>query len=111
MTWLNYLNISQIITEATRIDLKSPEKATLFDLILANTPNKYQAAVFCQELRDHCFVSYIRRGLKDKLPPLILSKRSLRNLNEHTFYFTWFSFNWLEQNNTYSDCRRLMGLF
>uniref|UniRef100_A0A3B1JMQ8 Reverse transcriptase domain-containing protein n=1 Tax=Astyanax mexicanus TaxID=7994 RepID=A0A3B1JMQ8_ASTMX len=78
------LNLSQIISESTRPNLKSPSSSTLLDLILTNTPSNYQSGVFSQ-ISDRCAIACIRSGTSVKRPPVIVTKRSLRKLDMQAF--------------------------
>lgn len=57
------LSLTQIISEPTRHNLKSPSSSTLIDIILTNTPSNYHSGVFSQSLSDHCAIACIRSGL------------------------------------------------
>ncbi|XP_031704084.1 uncharacterized protein LOC116383988 [Anarrhichthys ocellatus] len=79
------LNLFQIVSEPTRYNLKSPSSATLIDIILTNTPSNYRSGVFSQDLSDHRAIACIRFGLSVKRPPVIVTKRSLKNFANQAF--------------------------
>lgn len=79
------LNLFQLITEPTRHNLKSHSSATLIDIILTNTPSNYQTGVFSQDLSDHCAIACVRSGLSVKRPPVITTKRSLKNFDNQAY--------------------------
>ena len=76
---LDALNLTQIIKETTRYNLKSVNMGTLIDIILTNLHYKYTSDVFNQDLSDHCLIACIRYGSVVKRPPLITVKRSLKH--------------------------------
>ena len=82
---LDALNLTQIIKEPTRYNLKSVNLGTLIDIILANWPSKYTSALFNRDLSDHCIIACIRYGAAVKRPPLITVKRSLKHFCEQAF--------------------------
>lgn len=79
---LESLNLLQIISTPTRHDTKQPEKTTLIDVILTNTPHIYRTGVFCNDLSDHCFTACIRANCSVKKTLLVCYKRCLKNFTE-----------------------------
>ena len=53
--------------------------------ILTNTPSNYRSGVFSQDLSDHCAIACVRSGLSVKRPPVIVTKRSLKNFDNQAF--------------------------
>lgn len=88
------LNLFQLITEPTRHKLKSPSSATLINIILTNTPSKYQTGVFSKDLSDHCAIACVRSGLSVNRPPVITTKRSLKNFDNQAFLHDVAAVNW-----------------
>lgn len=56
---LDALNLTQIINEPTRYNLKSVNKGTLIDIALTNMPTKYISGVFSQDISDHCIIDHV----------------------------------------------------
>ena len=80
------LNLTQIITEPTRPNLKNPVKSTLIDLILSNQINKIvSAGVFDLGISDHCPVACIRSIHLKKSQPKIIIKRNFKGFNNQAF--------------------------
>lgn len=82
---LDALNLTQIINEPTRYNLKSVNKGTLIDIALTNMPTKYISGVFSQDISDHSIIACVRNGSAIKRPPLIINKRSLKHFCEQAF--------------------------
>ncbi len=76
------LNLHQIITHPTRLNPKSPDKATLLDLILTKSPHMCQSGVFCNGVSDHCAIACIRSNCSVKQPTHIISKRVLKHFDD-----------------------------
>ena len=91
---LDALNLTQIINEPTRYNLKSVNTGTLIDIILTNLPSKYTSAVFNQDLSDHCLIACIRNGSSVKRQPLITVKSSLKHFSEQTFLIDLARVSW-----------------
>lgn len=61
-------------------NLKNPEKSTLLDIIVTNTPQKFTAnGIFANEFSDHWPVAYIRDVKIPKSRSCIIIKRHFRN--------------------------------
>jgi len=82
---LDALNLTQLINEPTRYNLKSVNKGTLIDIALTNMPSKYIPAVFSQDLSDHCLIACVHNRAVVKRPPLISVKRFLKHFSEQAF--------------------------
>jgi hypothetical protein len=91
---LDALNLTQMINEPTRYNLKSVNMGTLIDIILTNSPSKYTSAVFNQDHSDHCLIACIRNGTAVKRPPLITVKRSLKHFSEQAFLIDLAGVSW-----------------
>ena len=78
---LDSLNLHQIITQPTRLNSNCPDKASLLDVIITNTPYMYQYGVFCSDLSYHCFIACIRLNISAKQPITISIKRSLKHFD------------------------------
>ena len=92
------LNLYQIISEPTRVNLKCPSSATLIDVILTNAPSNYKSGVFSQDLSDHCAIACTRSGPSVKRPPVIISKRCLKNFNLEAFLHDTAAVDWNKIN-------------
>ncbi len=79
------LNLTQIINKPTRYDNKCLDNASLLDVILTNTPDRYQSDVFCNDISDHCFIACIRKKCMPNQPSVVRLKRSFKNFNEQAF--------------------------
>ena len=79
------LNLTQLITEITRHNPRSPSSSTLIDIILTNNPFSYRSGVFSDSLADHCAIACVRSGLSVKRPPVIVSKRCVKKLDMEAF--------------------------
>ena len=88
------LNLYQIISEPTRLNLKSPSSATLIDVILTNAPSNYKSGVFSQDLSDHCAIACMRSSSSVKRPPVCVSKRSLKNFDLEAFLHDTAAVSW-----------------
>lgn len=91
---LDALNLTQMINEPTRYNLKSANKSTLIDIALTNMPSKYTPAVFSQDLSDHCLIACVRNGFAVKRPPLITIKHSLKHFSEQAFLIDLAQVSW-----------------
>lgn len=59
------------------------DKSTLIDIILANAPHKYSAAVvFCNDVSDHCMIACVRNCKLIKTNPWFIFKRNYKCFNE-----------------------------
>lgn len=64
------MNLSQLIMEPTRVNLKDPSRSTLIDLILTNNPHKYpHSGVFAMDLSDHSPIVCVRNTKLIKTKP------------------------------------------
>ena len=80
------LNLSQLITETTRPNLKDNSRDTLIDLIFSNKPDKIAACgVFELGKSDHCPIACIRSTHLIKTSFSTVIKRNLKHFNEHSF--------------------------
>ena len=87
-------NLTQLVTESTRPNMKIPSNSSLLDLILTNRPQHYlHTCVFPLDFSDHCPVGCIRDGRRKGAAPLIVYKRSLKNLDDQAFLFDLLSSN------------------
>ena len=91
---LDSLNLHQIITHPTRLNSNCPDKASLLDVIITNTPYMYQYGVFCSDLSYHCFIACIRLNISAKQPITISIKRSLKHFNTQAFLHDLANMNW-----------------
>jgi len=104
------LNLYQIISEPTRLNLKSPSSATLIDVILTNAPSNYKSGVFSQDLSDHCAIACTRSGSSVKRPAVIVSKRSLTNFNLEVFLHDTAAVGW-DKINTFPTMEAAWSFF
>lgn len=88
------LNLHQIISLPTRYDPKTPEKATLIDVIFTNSPHMYQSGVFCSDISDHCFIACVQSNCSAKQPVQISCKRILKNLSTQAFLHDLANIEW-----------------
>lgn len=95
---LDALNLTQIINEPTRFNLKLATKGTLIDVALTNLPCKYSSAVYNQDLSDHCLIGCVRNETGVKRPPLISVKRCLKHFSEQAFLNDLNAISWLNIN-------------
>lgn len=52
------INLRQLVNLPTRLNVRSPEKSTLTDLVLTNIPQKIPSLdVFSNDLSNHCVVA------------------------------------------------------
>jgi len=66
----NEINLTQLVSSPNR---KSPDKSTLIDLILTNTPQKYKGiGVFSNDISDRFSVECVRDTKLPKFQPCIL---------------------------------------
>ncbi|KAL7865358.1 hypothetical protein SRHO_G00106050 [Serrasalmus rhombeus] len=80
------LNLTQLINEPTRPNLKEPTKSTLIDLILSNKADKITASgVFELGISDHCPIGCIRNSCTNKTGSRLVVRRNFNNFNEQAF--------------------------
>lgn len=80
------LNLSQLVTEPTRPNLKNSSRSTLIDLIFSNKSDKILACgVFDLGISDHCPTACVRSTRLKKTQSHIIIKRNLKNFNEQAF--------------------------
>ena len=80
------LNLTQLITETTRPNLKDNSRDTLIDLLFSNKPDKIMASgVFDLGQSDHCPIACIRSTRLAKTQFCTVTKRNLRHFNEQSF--------------------------
>ena len=82
----NNLNLSQLMEEPTRPNLKDPSKSTLTDFILSNRRDKITASgVFALGCSDHCPLACVRSSKQERSTSRIVIKRNLKSFNEQAF--------------------------
>ncbi len=80
------LNLTQLITDPTRPDLKDHRNSTLIDLIFCNKADKIIASgVFDLGLSDHCPTACIRSTHLVKPRSKVVVKRNLKHFNKQAF--------------------------
>lgn len=85
------LNLTQLITEPTRPNLKTNSRSTLIDLIFSNRKDKIVASgVFDLGFSDHCPIACIRNTKLKKTQSHTIIKRNLRNFSDQAFLFDLF---------------------
>ena len=80
------LNLTQMITEPTRPNLKDISKGSLIDILLSNKPDKIVACgAFELGQSDHCPIACIRSTHMPKTKTRMVIKRNFRHFNEDMF--------------------------
>ena len=80
------LNLTQLIKEFTRPNLKNLDRSTLIDIILTNRPHKYtMSGVLPLGFSDHCPVVCIRDMKAPKTPTCFITKRNFKNFCDQAF--------------------------
>lgn len=80
------VNLTQLITEPTRPNLKVPTKSSFLVYILTNAPEKYRArGVFPLGVSDHCPITCVRDVRIHRAKTCIITKRNDRNFSEQAF--------------------------
>lgn len=88
-------NLTQLIDSPTRPNLKSPEKSSLLDLFLTNSPHKYsEIGVFANDLSDHCVIATVRQAKLPKTRPRIVLKRQFKHFCEQAFHHDLWHIDW-----------------
>lgn len=89
------MNLFQIVDKPTRPNLKCPEKSSLIDLILTNTPHKYStASIFANYLSDHCVITTVRNTKIPKTKPNVITKRDMKHFSEQGFLHDLNNLEW-----------------
>ena len=85
-------NLTQLITEATRI---TPDSETLLDLALVSCPDMISVqGVHHINLSDHSMIYVVRKCKKIRVTPKITKSRSYKNFNETNFIESLQTKNW-----------------
>ena len=80
------LNLSQMIDELIRPNLKDPSKSILTDLILSDMKDKNTASgVFALGISDYCPLVYVIKARLERSSSKIVIKRNLKTFNEQAF--------------------------
>uniref|UniRef100_A0A3P9IXQ6 Reverse transcriptase domain-containing protein n=1 Tax=Oryzias latipes TaxID=8090 RepID=A0A3P9IXQ6_ORYLA len=94
-SYCDCLNLFQLVNDPTRPNPKFPEKSSLIDLILTNSPSKYStAAVFANDISDHCIIAISRNTKMPKTKPHIIIKRNVKQFCEQSFCQELYEFDW-----------------
>ena len=88
-------NLTQLIDSPTRPNIKCPEKSSLIDLFLTNTPHKYSdVGIFANDMSDHCAIAVVRQAKLPKSRSRIIFKRDLKHFCEQAFHHDLWDFDW-----------------
>ena len=80
------LNLSQLVTEPTRPNLKDSSRSTLIDLIFSNKSDKIlDCSVFDLGISDHCPTACVRSIHIKKTKSHIITKRNFKHFSEQAF--------------------------
>ena len=80
------LNLSQLVTEPTRPNLKDSSRSTLIDLIFTNRSDKITSCgVFDIGISDHCPTACIRNISLKKSQSHMITKRNFKHFNDQSF--------------------------
>lgn len=58
----NTYNLTQIVNSVSRLNVKYHLKSSLIDLILTNTPHRFNASGIFDYIHDHCAIACVRDG-------------------------------------------------
>lgn len=80
------LNLTQLLVNPTRPDLKDSSKSTLIDLIFTNKVDKIVASVVSElGFSDHCYSTCIRSTHLEKTKAHVVMRRNLKHFNKQSF--------------------------
>lgn len=91
----NTYNLTQIVNSVTRLNIKYPLKSSLIDLILTNTPHRFNASgIFANYISDHCAIACVRDGKIPKHSPRVITKRNWKRFDIPGFLHAVSSIEW-----------------
>ena len=88
------LNLSQLILEPTRPNLKDISKSSLLDLIFTNKPDKYTSGVFALGSSDHCPIACVRDVRLDRNGSRVVTRRNFKRFVEESFLGDLYDWDW-----------------
>ncbi len=88
-------NLTQLVNGSTRPNDKFPDKSSLLDLFLTNSPHKYSdVGIFANDVSDHCVIATVRRAKLPKSKPQMIHKRDYKHFCEQAFQHDVWHFDW-----------------
>ena len=89
---LGNLNLTQLITEPTRV---TPTTQSLLDWILVSHPNRFiKSGILPDSFSDHCIIFCTWKIKLPKLPPKFINIRQYKKININQFINDLISVNW-----------------